>query len=226
MATPTLTIHVYDEIRIDILNGAYAPGSPLRVSPLAKRFSVSMSVVREALVRLAEQHLVALSPNQGFRVMTISREDLVDLTAMRILVEGEALRRSIERGGVEWEARLVSTHYVLERAEMRREGEPGTTEEWSRAHAEFHDALGAGCESPRLIASVRSLRDSSELYRQLSGHGGAEDGRDIIGEHRELLNLATEHREVEAVEALARHFQKTADALLNKVLVDGWEDRK
>jgi len=221
MASQTLTARVHESVRIDILNGTYPPGSPLRTASLAKRFGVSMSVIRESLVRLAEQHLVALSPNQGFRVMEISRGDLVDLTEMRILLEGQALARSIERGGMEWEARVVSAHYVLDRAELRREGEPGTTEEWSSAHAEFHDALGAACGSPRLISMARSLRDSSELYRQLSGHGGGEDNRDIAGEHRELMELATTRQADAAVAALARHFQRTTDVLLENVLVQG-----
>lgn len=220
MASQTLSSRVHELVRIDILNGTYAPGSPLRTATLAKRFGVSMSVVRESLVRLAEQHLVALSPNQGFRVMGISREDLIDLTDMRVFLEGQALRRSIERGAVDWEARVISTHHVLDRAEMRRPGEPGTTEEWSRAHAEFHDALGSDCGSPRLITMVRSLRDSSELYRQLSGRGEAEGDRDVSGEHRQLMELATERKADAAVEALARHFQRTTDTLLENVLPD------
>lgn len=179
-----------------------------------------MSVIREALVRLAEQHLVVLLPNQGFRVAEISREDLINLTELRIMLEGLALRRSIEHGDMEWEAKVVSTHHVLERAELHREGEPGTTAEWSAAHAAFHDALGTACGSPRMIAMVRGLRDSSELYRQLSGAGGAEAKRDIPAEHRELMELACDRRADEAVAALERHFQRTTDLLLQAVLAE------
>jgi GntR family carbon starvation induced transcriptional regulator len=217
----TLTAHVHEQLRAEILSNVFAPGSPLRLAALSKRYGTSMSVIREALVRLAEQHLVVLLPNQGFRVAEISREDLIDLTELRIMLEGLALRRSIERGDMEWEARVVSTHHVLERAELRREGEPGTTAEWSSAHAAFHDALGVACGSPRLISMVRGLRDSSELYRQLSGAGEGEVERDIPAEHRELMELARDRRADEAVAALGRHFQRTTDLLLRAVLVSG-----
>jgi DNA-binding GntR family transcriptional regulator len=215
----TLTEHVHEQLRAGILKGRYLPGTPLRLAALSKEFGVSMAVVREALVRLAEQHLVALAPNQGFRVITISRQDLIDLTDLRIRLEGLALHRSVESGDMGWEANVVATHHRLERAPLTHEGEPGTTEEWSAAHAAFHDALGVGCGSPRLIAFTRTLRDSSELYRQLSGAGG-ERSRDVKGEHRELMELATGRQADEAVEALRCHLQRTTDALLESVLAE------
>ncbi|MCQ2001012.1 GntR family transcriptional regulator [Arthrobacter zhaoxinii] len=220
LRSASLTAHVHEQLRTEILSNVFAPGSPLRLAVLSKRYGTSMSVIREALVRLAEQHLVVLLPNQGFRVAEISREDLINLTELRIMLEGLALRRSIEHGDMEWEAKVVSTHHVLERAELHREGEPGTTAEWSAAHAAFHDALGTACGSPRMIAMVRGLRDSSELYRQLSGAGGAEAKRDIPAEHRELMELACDRRADEAVAALERHFQRTTDLLLQSVLAE------
>ncbi|MBP3044447.1 GntR family transcriptional regulator [Arthrobacter jiangjiafuii] len=216
----TLTAHVHEQLRAEILGNVFAPGSPLRLAVLSKRYGTSMSVIREALVRLTEQHLVVLLPNQGFRVTEISREDLIDVTELRIMLEGLALRRSIENGDMDWEARVVSSHHVLERAELHREGEPGTTAEWSAAHAAFHDALGTASGSQRLIGMVRGLRDSSELYRQLSGVGVAEAKRDVPAEHRELMELACDRRADEAVAALGRHLQCTTDLLLQAALAE------
>lgn len=215
---PTLTGHVHDRIRADILAGVHEPGTPLRLAALAKTHGASMSVVREALVRLAEHHLVVLLPNQGFRVVDISREDLIDLTDMRVILEGLALRRSIEQGDVAWEAAVVSTHHVLARTPMMREDGLGTTEEWTEAHSAFHEALGAGCGSPRLIQMAATLRDGAELYRQLSGKGEKVIKRDIPAEHRELMELATARRTDEAVEALRRHYQLTTDTVLEHAL--------
>ena len=208
---------VHDSIRADILSGALRPGTPLRLAAMGKKYDVSMSVVREALTRLAEHHLAVLSPNQGFRVVTISRADLTELTELRTNLECVALARSIENGDVQWEARVVSAHHVLERAAFFRADEPGSTEEWSEAHAAFHDALVSACARPRLLAMTRSLRDSAELYRQLSGTIELGRGRDIAAEHRELMELTMAGRSVEAQEALGRHIQRTTDLLLATV---------
>lgn len=211
---------VHDSIRAEILRGHIPPGTPLRVQALAERYDVSMAVLREALTRLVEHNLATLAPNQGFRVVEISRDDLVDLTELRIDLEGKALTKSVERGDVQWEARVVSTHHVLERAAYLRPDGAGATDEWIEAHTAFHDALVDACGSPRLLDLTRSMRDSAELYRQLSGLS-TPDHRDPTAEHRELMELATSHRPEQAREALARHIQKTTDAVLAGALIDG-----
>jgi DNA-binding GntR family transcriptional regulator len=219
-ASTSRAVFVHDGIRADILSGALLPGSPLRLAALAKRYDVSMSVVREALTRLAEHNLAVLAPNQGFRVVEISRADLLELTDLRTNLEGIALARSIERGDVQWEARVVSAHHVLERATMAREDGLGSTDEWSEAHAEFHEALVSACASPRLLSITQSLRNSAELYRQLSALRNAESGRDLADEHRELMGLAVARKASEATAALARHIERTTELVLASALKD------
>lgn len=216
----TLTEHVHSQIRADVLSGRHAPGSPLRLAALAKKFDVSTAVVREALVRLAERNLLVLSPNQGFRIVETSRADLIDLTTMRILLEGLALRRSVESGTVEWEARVVSTHHILARTPRQDDGVPGTTDAWATAHEAFHEALGAGCASPRLQKLTQMLRDSSELYRQLTISAEDRVQRDPAREHRELMELATARKADQAVAALEKHIQLTTDLLLEFVFTE------
>ncbi len=211
----TLTERVFIDLRGDIINGRLLAGSALKLSPLAKRFDVSMSVIREALVRLSEQGLAQLSPNQGFKVVSITAEDLIDLTDLRIRLEGLALAESIRHGDTAWEASVVAAHHVLERTPLTNSNVGGASDEWSEAHAAFHDALGAGCNRPRLISLTQSMRDSSEVYRQLSSTREASGKRDVAAEHRELMSLATARKEAEAVAALSKHLQRTTDIVLS-----------
>ncbi len=210
---------VLDSIRAEILRGDLPPGTPLRVQALAERYDVSMAVLREALARLVEHNLATLAPNQGFRVVEISRSDLIDLTELRIDLEGKALVKSIELGDVHWEARVVSAHYVLDRAVYLRTDGPGATDEWIMAHTAFHNALIDACGRRRLLELTRSLRNSAELYRQLSGINSP-DHRDPRAEHRTLMELATARRAEEARDELVRHIQKTTDAVLANALID------
>ncbi|WP_166459745.1 GntR family transcriptional regulator [Amycolatopsis pithecellobii] len=210
----TRAARMHDLLRSAILRGELAPGEPLRLAALAAKYDASQSLVREALTRLAENNLAELSPNQGFRVVSISRSDLIAITDLRVLLEGEALRLSIEHGDVEWEAAVVSTHHVLERATFTLAGEPGTTQAWSDAHAAFHIALVSACPNPRMLALTNSLRDGAELYRQLSEGGSRFAERDIPAEHRELMRLATS-RDPLAVESLERHLRRTTDDVLD-----------
>jgi GntR family carbon starvation induced transcriptional regulator len=205
--TLTRTQRVYEALRTDILQGVRAPGSALRIQEIVDVHKVSMSVVREALVRLSEQHLVTL--------VEVSRVDLDDLVSTRIDLEGLALRRSIERGGLDWEARVISAHHVLDNTPMMASEAIGTTDEWTVAHTAFHEALESSCGSLRLSNFTRALRDSAEIYRQLSGRPNV-GTRDIAGEHRELMELATARRAADAVESLRRHLMRTAEGVVRE----------
>ena len=108
MAAPTSSTTraelVHDTLRDEVLRGLYEPGQRLRLVELAQRFTVSQSVVREALTRLAEQKLLVALPQQGFRVMPLSPADLRDLTEARVEIEALVIRLAVRRGDVAWES--------------------------------------------------------------------------------------------------------------------------
>lgn len=215
-AAPSLGVAVQTRLRTDILAGVYAPGARLSPRALADRFSVSLSVVREALSRLTEQGLVVAAPQLGFSVVSLDVDDLVDLTKVRVLIEGAALRESVEHADVEYEAVVVGAHHRLTRTRFLSDASARTvTDEWAAAHATFHDALISASPSPRLRSLAASLRDRAELYRRWSGPLASEARqRDVACEHRTLMEAALDHDADRAVALLADHINLTTDLLL------------
>lgn len=205
----TMTERVYEQVRAAVLTGRYKPGAPLRLAALAEELEVSPAIIREALVRLTERHLVTLTPNHGFSVVGMSRKDLADIDEVRLELQSFALRRSIDIGDMDWEARVVSTHHVLERTPFEDEHGVGPTEQWAEAHNAFHEALGSGCGNRRLLLTLRVLRDSAELYSQLGASVPASRQRDLAGEHRALMVHAMARDPERAEEALEVHFRGT-----------------
>jgi DNA-binding GntR family transcriptional regulator len=67
---------IYKKIREDILCLKLRPGEPLDEVGLAKRFKLSRSPVREALIRLAGEGLVTLLPNRSALVAPLEVETL------------------------------------------------------------------------------------------------------------------------------------------------------
>jgi DNA-binding GntR family transcriptional regulator len=151
---------VYDVLRAELLNGVLCPGEKLRMVELARRFSVSQSVVREALTRLAEQGLVVAKPQRGFRVRELSVEDIVGLTESRVEIESVALRLAIERGDVLWETQIVAAHHLLERTPVV-DADGRFHEPWAAVDHDFHRSLTEGCNNARLQDVVLALRDSA-----------------------------------------------------------------
>lgn len=216
----TLSSHVYTELRRAILNGVYAPGDRLKPSELRLQYDVSVSVVREALSRLAEQRLVRGQHNQGFRVMELTGAGLRELTNLRVLIEGYALRESVNRGDIAWESRVLATHHLLINTPARAADDPDhTTEEWAAAHHDFHRALISACGMPLLLEICDSLFDSSELYRRLSAPLTEGSKRDVACEHRQLCEAAIARDADLAVARLRDHFTTTTEILVG-LLVD------
>jgi DNA-binding GntR family transcriptional regulator len=207
---------VYTLVRQDILRGTLHPGEKLSPSAIATDFGVSLSVVREALTRLAEQGLVVSQPQIGFTVTPISREDLLDLTSVRLDIETLAVRRSVENGDVEWRTALVAAHYRLEQTPQYDTDldPPVIREDWAAAHKVFHDVLLSACGSKRLLEIAENLRDSAELYRRWSAPIGGEYTRDIIGEHRGIFDAAQTGDADAAVAGLTEHISHTTRVLL------------
>ena len=147
--------------------GPAAAGSRIQLRDFADEHDVSLSVVREAVTRLASEDLVEATPQRGFRVRSLSLEDLRDLTWVRIQIETLALRESIATGDVDWEADVVSAHHRLAGTPTHFEdGTPNVG--WMAVHGAYHAALCAAAGSPTLERIRRQLFDASELYRYWS----------------------------------------------------------
>ena len=214
---PSLGAAVHARMRAEILAGRFDPGSRLSPRGLATEFDVSLSVVREALSRLAEQGLVVATPQLGFSVVSLDVDDLLDLTKVRVLIEGAALRDAVEHTDIEYETRVVAAHHRLTRTPCFADAATmAITDEWASAHAAFHDALISASPSLRLRELAANLRDQSELYRRWSGPLSPDvEPRDVAEEHRRLLEAVLDHYADNAVALLADHFNRTTSILVS-----------
>ena len=204
----------YETIRRDIVLGTHAPGKKLKILDLAAELSVNPSAVREALSRLVPEQLAVARDQRGFAVAPLSIEDLEDLTELRCEVEAIALRRSLERGGIEWEASLLAaTHRIRSTMVLLPRDVPTVNPDWRRAHADFHTALVSACGSRRLLRLHSQLYEQSERYRSLSAHG--DKNRKVHDEHQAIVDLALS-RDIDGVVAeMTEHTRRTTRLIID-----------
>src|SRR3954469_10804043 len=88
---------VYRRVREAILAGEIAPGSVMSQVALADDLGVSRTPLREALRMLQSEGLVDAQANRRVTVRPLSATDLEELTVMRVALEAEAIRLSVER---------------------------------------------------------------------------------------------------------------------------------
>lgn len=208
--TSSKTANLYSDLKERLLNGAYAPASKLTIELLAGDFGVSPSSVREALSRLTSDGLVRAIPQRGFVVAEVSREELRNLTEVRLEIEAKCLSRSIRDGDLAWEARLLSSWHLLSRTGAGQLGRAHP--EWSQRHKTFHDELVSACSNLWWLRMREGLFLHAERYRRML-RPDHQPERDIEAEHRELLELALARDEVGALAAQERHLLTTVDLL-------------
>ncbi|MCA6124744.1 FCD domain-containing protein [Bradyrhizobium sp. WSM 1704] len=215
----TLGEAAYQRLRADIVAGVLEAGKPLRLEALRQRYGLSFSPLREALMRLQSERLVLSTALRGFSVAPLSREEIRDATETRILIECEALRRSMRVGDDDWEAGIVAAFHALGRQVERMARNSGTADPADVAaleerHRQFHHALIAHCGSPRLLDMADQLYIETQRYRlpSLVGQVAGTPPRDVTAEHQQIMDAAL-RRSDDAAGHLAEHYRRTAAAI-------------
>jgi GntR family transcriptional regulator, carbon starvation induced regulator len=212
----TLGEAAYQRLRADIVAGAFKAGEPLRLEALRQRYGLSFSPLREALMRLQSERLVLSTALRGFSVAPLSRAEMRDATETRILIECEALRRSMRDGDDDWEAGIVAAFHALSLQVERQSRTSGKLDAAEIAameerHQQFHRALIAYCGSPRLLEMADQLYVETQRYRlpNLLGQVATKQRRNVAKEHQEIME-ATLRRSEDAVRLLAEHYRRTS----------------
>ena len=208
-------------LRGRILRCEIEPGAKLKIESLQREHGFSSSPLREALNRLAQESLVKTDNRRGFWAAPVTISDLRDVTRMRLLLDCEALKDSIAKGGDMWEASAIAAFHQLAKIEARITG-PGPlalNAEWSVLHKQFHFSLMDACASPKLLELSSSLFDQAERYRRLSMRWRKEP-RNKSAEHKRILDAALGRDAKAAVALLTDHVSRTAanvETALSKV---------
>jgi DNA-binding GntR family transcriptional regulator len=204
---------VYRDLREAILRGDLAPESVLSQARIARDFGFSRGPVREALRLLQRDGLIHARINQRPRVSGFSPEDLDQLYALRVVIEGLAIAVSVPR--------FVQADFDdLARALEEMEELAGKdVERWDEPHRRFHVGLiqHAGSRTVRLF---EQLFDHAERYRRFSLAQAPRGWSSGAAEHRLIVDACIARDAGAAGEALARHLSRTALEVLMAIAPD------
>ncbi|MGN7982688.1 GntR family transcriptional regulator [Burkholderia sp. 22313] len=146
-------------LREMIVNGELQAGERLVERDLAEHFGISRIPMREAIQRLEREGLLDIFRNRGAVVRMLGASDVQEIYDMRVLLEGDAIYRSVKRFDDETLARAELVHRLLgESSVPRRQGE---------LNREFHALLYSCCGNERLLKAIAELRSQVERYERL-----------------------------------------------------------
>lgn len=202
---PTLAQTVVEQLRREIASGAYPPGQMLAEPTLAAAMGVSRAPVREALLELERDGLVAFDQRGRTRVCEMTVEDFEDIFMLRLALEPAAIAHAAKR--------LTSAQAESLAATIRSTSEATSLSELSKLDIEFHALIMEASGRPRLYAVWKTLRPQLELW--------------LASLHRKHQRLTGKVREMtvashtELLETLKTGKPETARRLMHRH-VQGW----
>lgn len=149
---------VYESLRDAISDGRIAGGERVREEDVARNLGVSRTPVREALQRLQQRGILVLGPGRGLVVAQLGHEQVVELYAMREILEGSAARFAAMNAT----PTEIATLYQLQDELRTAEGDDMLHITLNRR---FHQAIYEAAHNRYLMQTLESLHDSFALLR-------------------------------------------------------------
>jgi len=147
---------VYESLRDAISDGRIAGGERVREEEVARNLGVSRTPVREALQRLQQRGLLSFGPTRGLVVAQLSHQQVVELYAMREILEGSAARFAAKYATPEEIANLNQLQDQLRAAE-------GDDLLHKHLDRRFHRAVYEAAHNRYLMQMLDSMLDSFAL---------------------------------------------------------------
>ncbi|MEH6648665.1 MAG: GntR family transcriptional regulator [Motiliproteus sp.] len=220
MSTDAHSSNAYIHLRDDILSGSLKPSSKLQIAALKERYETSAAPVREALSRLAAEGLVIKKGQRGFWAAPVSMEEFRDVSRLRVMLEIDAFKQSIENGDLEWEATIVGARHREKAVTAQANGDlasaAGALINENRA---FHLALIANCPSDWQKRFISTLYDQSERFRRLSILN-TEEVTNEQSEHEAIMAAAFSRDVKKACSLLTSHIEDSTQRVLDAVFSD------
>lgn len=198
---------VYHAVKRSILLRQLQPGENLLEQHIAGALSCSQGTVREALMRLEQDGLVARRGYQGTVVSDTSPAEAAQMVKIRIDVETAAIRRAAQTLSNDDLQALDAIADDMHEAEIE-------TDAYARSELDrlFHRTLFQASDLPALEPIL--MRCALHMHRYTFGYDGAEKKRYRSGDHP---SVSEQHRAL-LIPLRARDPDAAADAIKRHIL--------
>ncbi|WP_346777424.1 GntR family transcriptional regulator [Streptomyces sp. HNM0575] len=200
-------VPLVEAIREAIIRGEFVPNQRLVEADLSTQFDASRASVRAALLELTNEGLVERIQNRGARVRAVSLDEAVEISEVRMVLEGLCAAKA---------AQSVTAEEI---SELRSIGAS------MREAVDDRDVLGYSSLNQQLHRRVREIggqRTASRLLERLRGQSvrhqfrlAMHPGRPSVSlpEHLAIIDGICTH-DADAAEAAARaHLRSVIEAL-------------
>lgn len=203
----------------EIFSGRLPPGASLDEEALAKRFAVSRTPVREAMLQLIQSGLVEKRPRQGAVVTQIDISDMIRLFEVMSELEGICAKFAARRMTPNERTALRKLHEASEEA-----FNSGDMEKYYALSRKFHLMVIDGTHNQELIEMTNRLGIKLVPYRrfQLFYPGRSENN---LRDHAAIMEAVVAGDFEQAGELFRRHTTVQGDVLAEYIAMGDREAR-
>ncbi|MGH7715043.1 MAG: GntR family transcriptional regulator, partial [Vulcanimicrobiaceae bacterium] len=203
----TKSAYAASVIRRALSDGVYGAGERLTTARLAKELGLSMTPVREALIELANEGLVEISPHRGARVAELGLVDLSDVYLARAILEPAATRLA---------ARRLDTNTIADIRKIHQDFlaavDQGDADTLLALNESFHFAIYDLAMSPLLRRLIRVVWSASpnDTFRLIPGRA-----EQSLKDHTAIMRALTSGNAERAEKAMQNHINASLHLITN-----------
>lgn len=206
----TLSDEAADRLRAAIRSGSLKPGTRLIERDLAERLGMSRIPIREAIQRLVDEGLARKLPHRGAQVYTPTREEIEEISSLRVVLERFVAERVIERWQPHYEVQLRAIVKAMRQAASRQDLQEVYAQDYH-----FHLTLWQIAKHSMMFEVLSSLR--ARISRFLYEANDALTNAELemhINSHDDLIDVLGCGNVAQAQDAFTRHVLGAKERIL------------
>lgn len=209
----TLRDEVSVRLRVRLVRGQLPPGQRINESTLSRELGVSRTPLREALLQMEKEGLVASEPAKGFVARPLTTREVRQVYPILGTLEGLALRSC----GPQWGGALPELAALLDELAVA-----STADAARDLDNRWHTLLLARCPNERLIEMIGMLRRVTQRYWLVLLEVEWPVG-DSVSQHRAVLDELAGGDAQAASLKLEAHWEAGERTLLERLAAIGNE---
>jgi DNA-binding GntR family transcriptional regulator len=196
--TPTY-MRLRSQLREDIIAGKWPLGSHVTLAELASHYEVSAVPVREALLQLQGEGVIAMRMNRGAVIPLVDAKYIDNLYRLRGAVQSMLAQEAARRATPEQVEELMALAVAYENAVASND--TAACVDANRALHRHIDVIG---DNPLAVDLLQGRSALADAYRRSVGYGAGRLEL-VVAQHREIVEAIAAGDETRAARAMIEH---------------------
>lgn len=196
--TPTY-MRLRDQVRVDIVSGIWPLGSHVTLAQLAEHYQVSANPVREALLQLQGEGVIAMRMNRGAVIPLVDARYIDNLYRLRGAIQSMLVRDAARMAIPEQVNRMMELASIYEAAAQSNDSAACV-----EANRNLHRHIDVIADNPLAVDLLQGRSTLVDAYRRSVGYGSGRLEL-VVEQHRKIVRAIAAGDEEKAAQAMLEH---------------------